>query len=129
MARRFPVVPVELRTMDGIVFDSKTEMSRYAGLKVMERAGLIKDIERQPSFPVEINGHPYCTYTADFRYVDTGSGEVVIEDVKTTGTVKDPAYALRKKAAELFYDVEIIACDKHGVPLKRRKSKAKRKRK
>ncbi len=127
MARRFPVVPEELRTMDGIVFDSKTEMTRYANLKILEKAGIIKDIERQPSFPVDIAGKHYCTYTADFKYFNIEDEEVILEDVKTTGTVKDPAYALRKKAAELFYGVNIIACDKNGVSLKRRKTKPKRK--
>jgi hypothetical protein len=102
---RYRVVPVEERTLDGTVFASKKEMMRYAELKLHSRAGLISDLELQPQFVVSINGKHYCTYTADFKY--TRDGECVIEELKSSGTVKDAAYRLRKKAAELFYGIKI----------------------
>lgn len=37
-------------TYDGIVFDSKKEMRRYCELKLLERAGKIKDLELQKTF-------------------------------------------------------------------------------
>ena len=37
-------------TVDGHTFDSKREYNRYCELKLMERAGLIKDLEMQKKF-------------------------------------------------------------------------------
>ena len=102
---RFNVSPVEERTLGGIVFASKKEMKRYAELRLLERAGEIQGLELQPEFRVSINGEHYCTYTADFAY--TEKGERIIEELKSTGTAKDAAYKLRKKAAELFYGIKV----------------------
>lgn len=99
------VAPVVERTMDGIVFASKKEMKRYAELKLLQRAGEVQDLELQPEFRVSINDQHYCTYTADFAY--TEKGERIVEELKSTGTAKDAAYRLRKKAAELFYGIKI----------------------
>lgn len=102
---RFKVSPVEERTLGSIVFASKKEMKRYAELRLLERAGEVQDLELQPEFRVSINDQHYCTYTADFAY--TEKGERVIEELKSTGTAKDAAYRLRKKAAELFYGIKV----------------------
>jgi len=102
---RFNVSPVEERTMGGIVFASKKEMKRYAELRLLQRAGEVQDLELQPEFRVSINGEHYCTYTADFAY--TEKGERVVEELKSTGTAKDAAFRLRKKAAELFYGIKV----------------------
>ena len=102
---RYNVSPVQERTLDGIVFASKKEMNRYAELKLSVRAGLISDLELQPEFKVSINNIHYCTYTADFKYIK--DGQCVIEELKSSGTVKDAAYRLRKKAAELFHGIKI----------------------
>ena len=103
---RFPVSPKPQRTVDGIVFDSKREAVRYGELKLLVRAGEIGALEIQPSYKVAIGGQHFCTYTADFRYV-TNRGELVIEETKSTGTQKDAAYRLRKKAAELAYGFKV----------------------
>jgi len=102
---RFSVSPVVERTLDLIVFASKKEMKRYAELKLWVRAKEIQDLELQPEFKVEINNQHYCTYTADFAY--TQNGERIIEELKSTGTAKDAAYRLRKKAAELFHGIKV----------------------
>ena len=102
---RFAVAPVEQRTFDSIVFASKKEMKRYTELWLLVRAKVIQDLELQPEFKVSINDQHYCTYTADFAY--TQNGERIIEELKSTGTAKDAAYRLRKKAAELFHGVKI----------------------
>ena len=102
---RFNVSPVEERTMGGIVFASKKEMKRYAELRLLQRAGEVQDLELQPEFRVSINGEHYCTYTADFAY--TEKGERIVEELKSTGTAKDAAFRLRKKAAELFYGIKV----------------------
>lgn len=111
MRNRFAVVAPELRTLDGIVFASKKEMARYAELKIGVRANIISDLELQPKFPVFLKSKDdtkealFCTYTADFRYKK--DGVEVIEELKSSGTAKDAAYRLRKKAAELYYNMKI----------------------
>jgi len=120
---RFPVAAESARTFDGILFDSKSEMIRYCELVLLQKAKEISELERQPRFPVEIMNQHFCTYTADFRYRDSESGEVVVEDVKTAGTERDKAYRLRKKAAELYHGIEIQAVDKNGTNLKKRRKR------
>lgn len=105
---RFKPSPAIERTLDGVVFASKREMHRYSQLKLLERAGIIECLTCQPSFAVEIDGIPFCTYTADFGYFDVQGNKVVVEDVKSSGTAKDAAYRLRKKAAELFYSMQVV---------------------
>lgn len=103
---RFPRSSAEQRTCDGITFDSKREMLRWQKLRLKEIAGLIFDLKRQTQYSVEINGQHYCRVTWDFEYT-TAEGRAVIEDVKSTGTAKDPAYRLRKRAFEIYYGVEV----------------------
>ena len=108
MSARFPVSPTHARTLDGICFDSKREMARYAELKLMERAGEITKLELQPAFQTFIAGKPFCRFTADFAYWRNSGTEHVIEEVKSSGTRKDTAYRLRRKAAELQYGFTVV---------------------
>ena len=89
--------------VDGIRCDSTAAARRDGDLKVMEKAGLITDLELQPTFPVKINGIKVFTYRADFRYVDLDG--VVIEDVKG---YKTPLYKLKKKCVEAAYPGVVI---------------------
>ena len=102
---RYPVAPKEQRTVDGKVFASKREAARYAELRLLEQQKLISHLECQPTFKVTINGHPLCRYTADFQYFR--DGELTVEDVKSSGTRKDPYYRLRKRAAELWFFIKV----------------------
>jgi len=103
---RFPRSPVEQRTCEGIVFDSKREMQRWQRLRIKEMAGLIFDLKRQISYSIEINGLHFCKYTPDAEY-KTAEGQCVFEDTKSSGTRKDAAYRLRKKAFEIYYGVKV----------------------
>lgn len=103
---RYPRSSAEQRTCDGITFDSKREMLRWQKLRLKEIAGLIFDLKRQTKYSVEINGRHYCNVTWDFEYT-TAEGRAIIEDVKSSGTAKEPDYRLRKKAFELYYSVEV----------------------
>lgn len=104
---RFATSAREMRTEDGVVFDSKKELTRYRQLKLLEKAGRISDLARQPAWDVKINGMKLCTYTADFSYFCNERNRAVIEDVKSDGTAKDAAYRLRKRAAELEHGIRI----------------------
>lgn len=97
-------------TIDGIRFASKAEAKRYGELKLLEKAGEIKDLELQPKFPLLVHarggGLPYLVgnYVADFRYREGRKGVLKIEDVKG---MKTALYRWKKKHVEAQYGIEI----------------------
>ena len=98
--------------LDGITFDSKLEANRYAELKVLEKAGVISQIQLQPVFELipafTKNGKKYRAthYVADFMYYDIQEKKVKIEDTKGYET---DVYKLKRKMFEYKYpDLEII---------------------
>lgn len=91
--------------IDGITFDSAREARRYCDLRLLQRAGKIRDLELQPRFPCIVNGARVCEYRADFAYHDVERGERVIEDAKG---FKTPEYRLKKKLVEALYGVVIV---------------------
>ena len=95
--------------LDGMLFDSRHEATRWIELKYMERAGLITDLRRQVPFeliPAVRSGRKVIqraiTYVADFVY--TQSGTQVIEDAKG---VKTDVYRIKKKLLYWRYGYEI----------------------
>lgn len=93
-------------TIDGISFDSTKEAKRWQELKLLERGGVISELERQIKFPFKINGELICTYICDFSYVE--NGRHIIEDVKSSYTAKLPVYRIKKKLLKAIYGLEII---------------------
>jgi Fe2+ transport system protein B len=82
------------RTIDGITFDSAAEMSRWCELKMLEKSGVISNLERQPRFTlIEKRGKVKHKreYIADFSYIE--NKKCVIEDVKG---VKTAVYTLKR---------------------------------
>lgn len=102
--------------VDGTWFDSKKEAARFQELKYMQHASLIADLELQPVFPLHVmelfrSQSPIVVttigvFSADFRYTDLKSGEIVVEDVKSEAT-KHTAYRLRKKIAEAVHGIYV----------------------
>lgn len=91
--------------IDGIAFDSKAEATRYGELKLLERAGVIKDLEVHPKYKLDVNGIRICTYTADFEYIE--NGEKTTEDVKSRATITY-SYKLKKKLMKAIYGIDIV---------------------
>ena len=115
-------------TYDGITFDSRKEAKRYVELKLLERAGKIKDLELQKVFELtptqweriptgefykrgERKGQPkykeICleksiTYKADFYYLE--NGRQVVEDTKGFKT-KD--YIIKRKLMLYVHGIQI----------------------
>ena len=95
--------------IDGIKFDSKLEAERYAQLKMMERAGVIRDLELQPSFELlpsfRKNGKTWrrTLYKADFRYILAEDDRTIIEDVKGSISVITDVFRLKQKQFEYKY--------------------------
>ena len=95
--------------IDGIKFDSKLEAERYAQLKILERAGVIRDLELQPSFELlpsfRKNGKTWrkTVYKADFRYILCEDDKTIIEDVKGSTAVITDVFRLKQKLFEYKY--------------------------
>ena len=84
--------------VDGQRFDSAAEARRWGELRLRQRAGEIRGLERQPEFRCEINGMKICTYKADFAYF--ADNRRVVDDVKG---MKTPIYRLKKKLVEALH--------------------------
>lgn len=105
--------------VDGITFDSKKEASRYLVLRDLERAGEIKNLQRQVKFvliptqrEVIMDGFKKkegkviereCSYLADFTYT-TAKGEKVVEDTKG---VKTKEYIIKRKMMLFLHGIRI----------------------
>ena len=95
--------------IDGIKFDSKLEAERYSQLKMMERAGVIRDLELQPEYELlpsfRKNGKTWrrTVYKADFRYILAEDDRTIIEDVKGSISVITDVFRLKQKLFEYKY--------------------------
>lgn len=98
---------------DGIKFDSKKEATRYAELKILEKAGEIKNLQLQRPFELiprqKIDGKVVeraCKYIADFVYQERipGGWQLVVEDTKGFRT---EAYKIKRKLMLQKYGIKI----------------------
>ena len=95
--------------IDGIKFDSKLEAERYAQLKMMERAGVIRDLELQPEYELipsfKKDGKTWrkTVYKADFMYILAEDDKTIIEDVKGSISVITDVFRLKQKLFEYRY--------------------------
>lgn len=94
-----------------MTFDSFKEYKRYTELALMERAGYIKDLQRQVKYvliPAQKRGKKViereCSYYADFVYTDMRTGETVVEDAKGCRT---EVYRIKKKLMLEKFGIEV----------------------
>lgn len=91
--------------VDGIEFDSKKEADYYIHLKLLKKAGEIKDIGLQQRFVLqpgfEKNGVKYqpITYIADF-VITNNDGTTEVVDIKG---VETQVFKIKKKLFEHMY--------------------------
>ena len=116
---------IKTKTFDGIEFDSRKEARRWNELKLLERAKEIKDLQRQVKYvliPAQYETieryskdgkrlkdgtkliERETSYVADFVYLDTKTGETVVEDTKG---VKTKDYILKRKMMLYFHHIRI----------------------
>lgn len=112
-------------TVDGITFDSRKEANRYLELKLLERGGVISDLQLQVEFELIPNQYATekrygkngkqlkdkqvllerkCCYVADFVYTDKRTGEKVVEDCKG---FRLEIYKVKKKLMLYRYGIRI----------------------
>ena len=96
-----------------VVYDSKKESKRAVELEYLQRAGKIKNLERQKRFILQeeyINNEGQkirpISYLADYYYEE--NGQKVVEDVKSPAT-RTQVYMLKKKMFQFKYpDIKFI---------------------
>ena len=100
------------KVVDDIKFDSTKEANRYAQLKLLVRAGKIRDLRLQVRYDL-IPSQKFrdgktmigTYYLADFVYFDCDKGCEVVEDVKGK---KTDVYQIKRKLMKLILDIEIF---------------------
>lgn len=100
--RKYRNVPT---VVDGFRFDSKAEARRWGELKLFDRAGAIRDLQRQVTYELPVNGEIVCRYRADFIYWKP-DGHLVVEDVKSRASMT-PLYRLKKKLMKAIWGITI----------------------
>lgn len=108
---KYGAKPTEI---DGIRFASQKEARRYLELKLLEKAGEVRNVELQPKFELHVNTKRIGFYKGDFKYEERArvmgeSGiefawQSVVEDVKGFLT---PVYRLKKRIVAAEYGIEI----------------------
>ena len=96
--------------VNGEKFDSKLEHSRWCGLLVAEKAGLISELKRQVPFILapsvkfydEKRALPAMKYIADFTYVENGI--LVVEDAKG---VQTPDFRIKRRLMITVHGIQI----------------------
>lgn len=86
--------------VDGIKFDSTKEANRYCELKILIKAGEVKNLLRQVKFELisKTRTERAMYYIADFAYEEDGN--TIVEDVKG---FKTEVYKLKKKLFKTKY--------------------------
>lgn len=96
--------------VDGIRFDSLKEGKRYGELKLLEKAGIIRNLQadkKQIRYQFVVNGQDVGRYTPDFVYVDDATNAVIAEDCKSPSS-RTEAYMIRKRLMKALYGIEIL---------------------
>lgn len=93
---------------EGMKFDSKKELRCWQELKLREKAGEIRELQRQVVFSLDVNGKHIGRFTADFTWRDVSTLLPVVADCKSPATRKEAAYSLRKRIFEAQYAPLVI---------------------
>lgn len=93
--------------IDGIKFDSIKEGERYLELKMLLKAGKIRDLQLQVEFELipKQAGEQACKYKADFVYHMADTGKMVVEDVKGKRTHE---YIIKRKLMLWRHGIKIV---------------------
>lgn len=105
-------------TVDGVTFDSKGEADRWCELKLEERAGEIRKLQRQVEIPLigfsmfVAGGEQCAVFKADFTYEradrhQTSGWRQVVEDFKSDATAEKESYQLKRRLFRVNYGFDI----------------------
>lgn len=90
--------------INGVVFDSQKEYSRFQELMLLQKSGIISDLQRQVRFEIipKTATERAAYYVADFVYTKA-DGKKICEDVKSPMTRKLHDYILKRKLMKWRY--------------------------
>lgn len=96
----------------GITFDSKHEADVYDDLLLREKAGEIRYLQRQVSFPLEVKGNRIQRWRCDFWYWEYDSGaealwNIVVADAKSEHTANLSAWKRTRALFESLYGITV----------------------
>lgn len=94
-------------TVDGLTFHSAAEAHRYTELKLLEKAGEIRELVCQPRYPLMVGAVLIGHFVADFAYV-TAYGAAVTEDVKGGATLPLAKWKQKHLKAQLGIVVQEV---------------------
>ena len=94
-----------IKTPEG-VFASTWEHEYWGILKILVRAGKIKNLKKQIKYPLRVNGVHITDYIADFVYEDK-SGKTVVVDTKSKATAKLPEFQMKKKLMMALFGIDV----------------------
>lgn len=113
----------KITEIDGVTYHSAKEGRYVHGLRLLERAGKIKDLDLQPVFPFVVTdkrtGEPVRVgaYKADAAYTVVDPrvapegckpGDRVVVDVKSEATAENSLYRLKKKLVAALHGVDVV---------------------
>lgn len=120
---------IKTKTFSGQVYDSRKEARRSMELKLLQRAGEIKDLREQVKYvliPAQYKTieryskdgkrlkdglkliERECSYVADFVYTDVKTGKVIVEDTKG---VRTKEYIIKRKLMLYVHGIRIKEID------------------
>ena len=120
---------IKTKTFSGKVYDSRKEARRSVELKLLLRAGEIKDLREQVKYvliPAQYETNERyskkgerlkdglkliereCSYVADFVYIDVKTGNTVVEDTKG---VRTKEYIIKRKLMLHVHGIRIKEID------------------
>lgn len=91
--------------LQGVVHDAKGEWQRHEALKLMERAGEIRNLRRQVVYALVVNGLLITTYKADFVYEDGAA--TIVEDRKSPRTRKLESFRHKVKLMQALHGIQV----------------------
>ena len=106
--------------VDGLKFDSKGESRRWMELRLLERAGKIRNLRRQIPYELSVVNwradtyHQIGKYVADFAY-EQPTGKTIVEEFKGFKTAMGER---NRRHVELEYGIKILLTG----PAKRKRS-------
>lgn len=106
------------KTADGIEHASGKQGLRWMRLCQEQRDGKIRNLEREKTYRLEVNGKLVCKYIADHVYerltdsdfcgVNVDLWETIVEDVKSPITRKKRDYRIKFKLMQAIHGITIL---------------------
>lgn len=95
---------IRCQAADGVKFQSKWEAERFQQLQLLEKAGQIRELRAQVSFPLMAGSEMVGAYVADAVYFDVKLNRKVVEDAKGC---KTPLYRWKARHFKAQYGFSI----------------------